>query len=396
MKSSPAEIHPELFVLGDQVVQEQWPTIPNLANAPTDLPQVEPGQCFRFGVFSTGDHRDQLLKAAKFSFELTIGGKVQSFAAEPALMIKQIKPEGGDFVAQALGAAGVKNPVNSTASLAASQARWCVPTDAQDGIVTVVALAVLENEKTVALNPRTIRLKTYDGARSQSPFTDMKTFGLWLQAYHRAPDPAHLLTGLRIVAADPNARSGYAIMSFFIAALKASATAQDDVARHLPSESAATRTYAAPLLRLAGYSVEPLLNGFTKEEIVAVKSVELPNVFDITPDRMLPNKMDMLWATFFATGRIEPVRTIVSMLAWREDYDKFKKMRETGQKPTGLTDSIMRGVVYSAAGWSLKALSQGDGVVADYVDALKVSPETPDVVKHELSELYTNPAFIKN
>jgi len=347
-------------------------------------------------VISTGDNRDELLKAARFSFDLTIGGKVQSFAVEPAQAIKQVKLEGGDFVSQVLGVAGIKIPVHSTASLAASRARWCVPTDVQDGTATVVARTVLGDGTSFALNSRTIRVKTFEAARKQPAFTDMGTLGPWLLVYHMAPDPAQLLTGLRIAAADPDARSGYNLMAFFIAALKESTKAQDDVACHLTGESAATRTYSVPLLRLAGYNVEPLLSGFKNEEIAAMKSVEVPNTFDISPDRMLPSKMDMLWATFFATGHIEPVKTIASMLAWREDYDKFMKMRESGQKPTELTDSIMRGVVYSAAGWSLKALSQNDGVVADYIDALKISPETPDVVRHELSELYTNPAFIRN
>jgi len=85
----------------------------------------------------------------------------------------------------------------------------------------------------------------------------------------------------------------------------------------------------------------------------------------------------------------------VSMLAWREDYDKFTKMRESGQRPTELTDSIMRGVVYTAAGWSLNALSRDDGLVADYIDVFKSSPDTSALVKAELDNLYANPMFTK-
>jgi hypothetical protein len=394
-KPTPATVHPDLVIVSSEVVQEQWPNSLSLVNAPTDLQQVEPGQCIRFGVISTGDDRDQLLKSVKFSFELTTGGKTQSFDAEPASVIKQVKPVGGDFVTEALGVAGVENPIPSVASLAVSQTHWCVPADVQDGSATVVARVLLGNGKLFVLNPRTVEVKTFEGARKKPAFTDMKTFAPWLQAYHWAPDPAHLLPGLRIAAAEPDAGSGYSIMSFFIAALTASPAAQDDVAHHLPSESAATRAYAVPLLRLAGYNVDPLLSGFKDENKAKLKSVGVPNPFDISPDRVLPSKMDMLWASFFASGRIEPVRTIASMLAWREDYDKFMKMRESGQKPVELTDSIMRGVVYSAAGWSISILSRNDGVVADYIDALKVSSETPDAVKRELSGLYTNAAFTK-
>ena len=67
------------------------------------------------------------------------------------------------------------------------------------------------------------------------------------------------------------------------------------------------------------------------------------------------------------------------MLAWRSDYDDFVQMQKSGHRPTEVTGSIMRGVVYTAAGWSLNALSLNDGLVADYIDALKSSPDTPAV-----------------
>jgi hypothetical protein len=144
---------------------------------------------------------------------------------------------------------------------------------------------------------------------------------------------------------------------------------------------------------MAGYDTQALVNGLKDDEKSILNSVAPLDAYALTPDRVLPNKMDMLWGEFFANGRIAPVKAIASMLAWREDYDKFNKMRESGQKPTELTDSIMRGVVYTAAGWSLSAISKNDGVVADYIDELKSSSETLAAVKAELANLYTNPAF---
>jgi hypothetical protein len=148
-------------------------------------------------------------------------------------------------------------------------------------------------------------------------------------------------------------------------------------------------------LSAAGYAVGPLLAELTENERTALESIHLPDPFDLTADRTLPNRMDMLWAIFFATGRMEPVRTVASMLAWRTDYDKFVVMKKTGEKPTEITESIMRGVVYTGAGWSLNALSRKDGLVADYIDALRSSSDTQANVKEELANLYTNPAFTK-
>jgi hypothetical protein len=394
-KPAPSQVLPDILVLGNPVVEEQWPVMLNLVNAPSDLKQVEPGQCIRFGVFALGDDRVQLLYSAKFTFEFAVAGTKEAFAPESAQAVKQVKPEGGDFATEALGVAGIKNPLESMASLAASRAKWCAPVDVQDGKATLRGTVTLANGTGVPLDARTIDVKTFESARKQVPFTDMSAFGSWLQGYHAAPDPAQLLPGLRLVAADEKARSILNIMAFFVAALKGSPVAAEELIHKLPGEHPWTRLYAVPILRNAGYPTESLMDGFKDNEKAVLRSVEFPNAFDITPDRALPNKMDMLWATFFATGRLEPVKTIVLLLGWREDYDKFVKMRESRQKPIELTDSIMRGVVYMAAGWSLNALSRSDGLVADYIDVLKSSPDVSAQVKAELANLHTNPAFTK-
>src|SRR5262249_43343721 len=91
-KSERPQVLQDFFVISDNVVEEQWPASLDLVNGPADLKQVEPGQCIHFGVIGTGDNRDELLKSAKFTFEFTAAGKVQVFAAEPAQVVKQIKP----------------------------------------------------------------------------------------------------------------------------------------------------------------------------------------------------------------------------------------------------------------------------------------------------------------
>ena len=394
-KPVPTQISSGLFVLADQVVEGQWKASLDLVNGPSDLTQIEPGQCVRFGIFASGDDRDRLLTSATFGFEFTFAGHTQIFTPEPPEAVKQGKPEGGDFVTQALAVAGVKGPVLSMASIAASRAKWCVPVDAQDGTAMIRATVVSLDGKSVALKPKSIAVKTFDTSRKNPPFKDMNTFGPWLQHYHAAPDPAELLLGLRIVASDEKARLMPNIMVFFVEALRASPAAANDLLQALPNEDRSVRTYGIPLLAEAGYTTGPLVSALKEDERTLISSVHLPDPFDTKPDRTLPNRMDMLWSVFFATGRSEPVRAIASMLAWRADYDKFVEMQKTGQKPTELTESIMRGVVYTAAGWSLYSLSRNDGLVADYIDALKSSPDTPANVKLELANLYTNPAFTK-
>ena len=139
-------------------------------------------------------------------------------------------------------------------------------------------------------------VRTFETARKEVAFTDIKALGAWMQNYHKAPDPPRLLPGLQFVAADEKARLMLNIMAFFVAAFKNSPLAAEEAIRKLPSEHPWTRLYAVPLLREAGYPIESLMTGFTDKEKTVLLSVDIPDPFDIKPDRALPHKMDMLWA----------------------------------------------------------------------------------------------------
>jgi hypothetical protein len=53
----------------------------------------------------------------------------------------------------------------------------------------------------------------------------------------------------------------------------------------------------------------------------------------------------------------------------------------------------MRGVCYSAAGWSIGSFQRSDPLAADYIEAILADPSTPANIKDELAHLGTNPAF---
>jgi hypothetical protein len=151
-----------------------------------------------------------------------------------------------------------------------------------------------------------------------------------------------------------------------------------------------------PLLSQAGFLTGANWERLTTEERANISSHLLPDAFDVfdaKPDPGRMKRLDMLWGIFFATGDLKPVRAVVRMLAWHNDYASLSKLIESGQKPTELTESVMRGVMYRGAGWSLRSLSLEDGLLADYIDYLRSATETPDHLKQELASLNTNPAF---
>lgn len=395
----PAQIIAEIAILREEVVAEQWPATLDTVHPPKEPKYLEPGQCIRFGVFALGDGRE-LLQKSTYAFELLLAGNHQSFPPEPPQMVKLTTIFMPEFLEQTLGKGRVFKEIPPDQALAASgvKTRWCVPVDARDETATVQGSVLLPDGKTLALKRRKVEIKTFESARKKNPLKQAGLAADWLQHFHDAPDPALLLPALRLVAQDGEARNALNLMEFFVAAFKAYPVAAEEMQRKLPTEDRWTRLIGTAVLGWAGYETASLRAGLPQEDKNALGAVALPDPFDMTPNERIGARQDMLWAVFFATGRIEPVRAISTALAWAEDYGKLmehgRQVRASGEKPTGeWPPYAARAAAYGAAGWSMGSLARSDALLSDYIDALKAAPETPPSVKQELENLYKNPAF---
>lgn len=397
-KPSPAKIEPQIVVLPESVTRDQWTHTLNLVNAPQTIAVLNPGECIKVGVYSTGDNRDEFLERTKLSFRVEFARRNELHPLEPLAAFKKIKPEGGDFVAAALSAAGVKQPesTKTMASLGVSADRWCVPPDAGDGTATVEA-EVESPGGHQRLRSSTLQVESFD-AGSKKAFRDSAEVGTFLQTYYRQPEPARLLPALQFEAADQtqNPRRGQIeiFTAFLSTALKCSISGAQDFKTRVSAQPPIIRALGLLSLRAAGYDVKGVLDTMSKEDqekFSAVSPLQDPFDFTATPD--LFQHLDMLWAVFGATGELKPVQAVASALSWKQDYDDFDKLRKTPNHPSTLTPSIIRGVTYTAAGWSLRSLQQSDPLVADYIDYLLSSSDTPESVRVGLRGLRTDPAF---
>jgi len=207
-EKSPAMLRPEVLVVTASVVDAQWPNSTNLVNIPADLDHIEPAQCVNVLVIASGDDRDALLRQSQFSFEVEFAGNVARYPAANARATKAVKPEGGDFVTEALGVAGIKNPLSTFVSAAATQARWCAPTDLGDGALKITGKATYGQGESVKFSARSLAVKTFESARRKPPFKSAEEVGMWIQRYHFAPDPALLLpAGSTPTTGDPPRKS---------------------------------------------------------------------------------------------------------------------------------------------------------------------------------------------
>jgi hypothetical protein len=397
-KESPPKIEPNVVLVDDAVVETYWQRTLDLVNAPENRTLVSPGHCIRVGVVATGDGRDDYLKRTKLSFKVAFMDHTESHAAGDLSFFKKLKPSGGDFVARALASAGVKAPdtVLTMASLGVSGARWCVPAGARDGTARVDP-TIEGPSGPRPLAPSEIRVATFAAERKKT-FNDAQDFGEFVQTYYRQPNPGRLIPAARFMVAEQmrSPRQGQVeiLAAFVSAALKSDPAAAKDVLSVIGSEEPIVRALVFLALRSAGYDIEPVLTGMTAEDREKVRSLpKLDDPFDLTPSEALFHHFDLLWSVFGATGQYEPVKAITSALAWRQDYEELGKLKTGPSHPSTLTPSIVRGVGYSAAGWSLRSFQQHDPLVADYIDYMLVSPEISPAIKTELRGLATNSAF---
>ena len=397
-KPSPPTIGPQIFLLAESVVQTQWTHTLNLVNAPQNVTLLNPGQCIRVGIYSTGDNRDDYLQKTRLSFRVKFVGNTEVHQLSFPSEFKQIKPEGGDFVTGALGAAGIKLPerMKTMASMGASADRWCAPMDSGDGTATVEAEVESPGGHQI-LSSAAIQIESFESGSKKS-FKDAEELGAFLQTYYRQPNPARLLPALQLLVSDQtqHPREGQAeIMSAFLsAAAEAAPNAAQDFRTRVAAQPRLTRALGLLILRSAGYDISSVLNTLSAEDQQKFLSLTpLQDPYDLTPTSDLFHHLDMMWAVFGATGEFKPVKTIASALNWRGDYEDFDKLRKTPNHPSTMTPSIVRGVSYTAAGWSLWSFQRNDPLVADYIDYLLASRDTPESVKSELRGLSNNPAF---
>jgi hypothetical protein len=393
---NPTKIEKQIFVFPDAVVVEQWPHTLKFVYRPQNLKLLNPGECIRIGIVAIGDDSGRLLEKAQLSFRVEFSGQTQDHALAQLAGIKQLRPKEFDAVGQIRADANVKGPPLGLVSMGASADRWCVPDDAQDGTATIDAQieSPAGHEK---LAQTTIAVESFETG-SRHDFKDENEFGDFGMSYHDQPNPARLFPFLKHFAGDTKYRAQTGSLETTVAmlgaALKANPAAAKDFMTRVASESGFTRACGLLILLNAGYDIDPVLKSMSEEDRqMFARHPVIPDPFDLTHVEDIGTRLDMLWSIFMSTGQFAPIQKVASALAWRSDWEVFDTARKSASPPKEWTPAIGRAVGYGAAGWALGSFQRTDPLAADYIEFLIASPDTPEMVKTELRELQTDPAF---
>jgi hypothetical protein len=383
----PASLESGVFVVLSEVVTDQWPATLPLVNSPTDVTLLNPGQCIRVAAIASGYGHVHYFNGASISWFVSHSGKVDSFLRKPVSATKQVRPAQSGFAMDVVGVDAPPPHTTTTATLAVPQGEWCVPQGAADQVIEV-QVTVKQAGKETVLQPRKIQIESLETAANKT-FQDEKELASFMQRYHVSPEPGRLLPALKFLMTN-GSKSAISYTSLKAAFQHDGATVQG----FGPLLATAPRDFqvrAASLLAEAEVELrEPMT--LTAEERKAVAAVPgLPDGYDMKPNAELPARLDLLWTEFAATGKLQPVDAIIGALEWRADFEAYDTLSKAGEKPTELTESMARGLAYSAARGSLSYFQQNDPLAADYIDAIRNDPSTEAEIKAELSHLRTSP-----
>lgn len=130
----------------------------------------------------------------------------------------------------------------------------------------------------------------------------------------------------------------------------------------------------------------PRMSGELKTFQRLMKAGRTPNPYD---EITTGNQLDMLWAEFFATGTVKPIRQIISALnlvAYRGTLEQIKLGELDPEKQAVYQDALLESVFQSAL-WSLRSNGKAHPLVFHYCVGILQSEELAKPVRSCLSML---------
>ncbi|MFT3916339.1 MAG: hypothetical protein QM704_20360 [Anaeromyxobacteraceae bacterium] len=402
--ATPAHLVPQVLLLAPEPVRVAWPAAGERISAPVSRKAVVPGQGIAIALVAEGEGRDALLQGCRLTYRIAgAGGETKVGPLRPEA-VRKVRSEGAHQLVHLLGAAGVPEAERrriddavTPVSVAAVVPRWIAPEVTGRTEVTVEGEATLPDGRRVALAPARLVVEPWAVAAATPPFQDGASLQAWMGGYAAAPEPQHLGAALRLaarMAKDPFTVVG--VPSHAIEAAPPGVVAS--IVAALKGEEEPSRALGAIALRWAHRDGSALAGSLSPEwrtRIEAFPARPVGYALDPAPASLnaTTQRMDLLWAELMATGRPEPVRAIVDLLRFRDDYGVLVKARETPDQDKPLTPELARAVLYVTAGWSLSSFTRTSPIVADYVARWQEDEAVPPVLREELRRLLVNEAF---
>jgi len=208
--------------------------------------------------------------------------------------------------------------------------------------------------------------------------------GRWLMNYHNKPAPHQLLAMIRLVAEHPpagakpreDAENG-PWLGFFEQLLEDNPWLLPHVLARLDKADGRERALLSTLLAYAKREDPSFPDSLSDALRVSIKEHQLVRWPVPDKDPLQGTQLDVLWGRFFASGRYEPIRALVAVLAYHPHKDVLDEYKKLAKKPAKPPVELYKSAVFKAAMWSLQSNIQRDKVVRDYCEGILLRKELP-------------------
>jgi hypothetical protein len=203
--------------------------------------------------------------------------------------------------------------------------------------------------------------------------------------YHRKPEPHRLLAAIRFFAAHPpagakprrDAEDG-TWLGFFEQILSDNPWLLAHAVARLKQADGRERELLSTLLAYAKRDDPAFTQSLPKAARNALKAHANERWPVPTKEPLRGQQLDVLWGRFFASGRYEPIRELVAVLAYHPFKDALEKYKQLEKKPAKPPVEVHKSIIFGVATWSLRSNIQQDKLVRDYCEGILLRKELPE------------------
>lgn len=230
-----------------------------------------------------------------------------------------------------------------------------------------------------------VQLPSYD----KFTVDDENTFMKWFEKYYQNPNPESALAYYVFYSQSKlsEKESNFlAIFSLFLEIFRNNKFLLPQLTQCYKNQNEKTKIYLVFLLYYSDIGTSDFftgLKGNKKVTYLKIKESPLPDIYGEIIDA---SQLDMLWATFRASGSYLPILKLIQTLDYSKyqgELDKFKKSEQTDDD----RQKAIKNAIYDSLIWSIESNCQQHELINKYCNWALQFENLSDVQKDELKKI---------
>lgn len=223
--------------------------------------------------------------------------------------------------------------------------------------------------------------------------TNQDDFMKWIGNYYESPKPETALANYIFYTTSKLSEEDdrfYTIFSVFLEIFENNKFLLPQILNSYNKQELKTKLFLIYLMHFSDIGATDFLenlNGSEKEYYVQVKNSKLPELNGEIIDR---TQLDMLWATFLASGRYEPILKLIKTLDYAEYLGELEKYKNSQDKTEENRRKAINNSIYTSLVWSIKSNCKQHELVKGYAEWTLQFGDLNKIQKEELTKILQN------